>query len=284
MPISHRDKAQCSTLITGAASGIGRAFSEALAAQRHDLVLIDRNEGELADLAQQLSQQHRVKVTAIPIDLSRHSSAKQIRQRCREQGIRVSMLINNAGMALRCPLAKQSSRSIAQMIEVNVGAVVRMTRAFLPPMLKRGSGTIVNVSSISAFEASPWWAVYAGTKSFVQNFTMSLQGELEGTRVRAVLVCPGITRTPFLKAAGLSDNEIPDSAQTPRQVVDSVLRGVARGQLLIVPGRRNWLLVWTHHASLRSLAHHLLAGLRRVRGLVRRSRGAQATPAPSSKY
>jgi short-subunit dehydrogenase len=158
-------------------------------------------------------------------------------------------------------LQKQALSRIEEMIRVNISASVALTRLFIPGMLGRGNGTIVNITSISAWERSPYWSVYGATKAFLQSFTESLQDELKDSSVYVTAVCPGLTRTSFFDSAGV---ECPENVQDPQEVVAEALAGIDRRLPLIVTGRSNRIRIHAQRANLRTLLANIRGGLRKV--------------------
>jgi short-subunit dehydrogenase len=254
-----------SVLITGATSGIGRAFALALAERREPLVLLGRHEPTLHELAEEIRARHGQMPQIVAVDLSDPQAPLIVLRHLWKNRLRIFTLINCAGVGRRVDFARQSWDSIRETIDVNVIAVVRLTRLFLPHMIRWRRGAIINIASMAAFEPSPSFTVYAGTKSFLQNFTESLADELTGTGVRAVLVCPGVTRTRFQETAGIRPEEIPANAQTPDQVVRETLAAIDQQNRLIVPGFSNRIRVWAQRASLRSVLKGARKCLRRMR-------------------
>src|SRR5262249_15492169 len=154
----------------------------------------------------------------IAVDLASEDAPLAILRYLWQNRLRVRTLVNNAGVADQSFLARQPRRSIRRTINTNVMAPAMLTRLFLPRMLRHGGAIIITVASTAPFRPSPQPAVYAGSKSFMQNFTESLSQELEGSNVYVTLVCPGVTRTPLLRASGMRESDIPATAMNPEQV------------------------------------------------------------------
>ena len=177
-------------LVTGASSGIGEAYARLLAAKGHDLVVVARNEEKLRSLEKEL----RVSVEVLPADLADAGELALVEKRAAEG---VDLLVNNAGFGTtgrfhELPLDKEDEE-----IRLNVTAVMRLSHAALPSMLAKGSGGIINVSSIAGFQPAPGNATYCGTKAFVTSFTQALAEEVRGTGVRVQVVAPGATKTEW---------------------------------------------------------------------------------------
>jgi short-subunit dehydrogenase len=261
-PTSH--KTSSVALVTGAASGIGRAFAAALARRGNPLILVDRAADPLCELADQLRSQHLVQVHPLVLDLSHPQTVGAVLDFCRNQNMRVDVLVNNAGVGARSRFAYHKMHAIEEMINVNVTAILWLTRLLLPSMIRARHGTIINVSSTAAFERMPDLAVYGATKAFTLSFTESLQDELAGTGVFATAVCPGVTKTPFLEKLGIDPDQVP-AALTAERVVEEALRGIERQKLLIVTGLANRLRVLAQRTSLRGLLRSVKHRARQLR-------------------
>ncbi len=232
-------------LITGASSGIGAAFAEALAARGMNLILVARSGDRLQDLARRLEQTAGVQAIAIAQDLTEPNAATKLAQTLDAQGLQVDWLINNAGFGDYGPFAERDRQRQLAMVQLNVLSLVDLTHQFLPAMRERRSGTIVNVSSIAGFQPLPYLSVYAATKSFVLSFSGALWAENKPYGVRVLALCPGPTETQFFDAA-----KFPDSFQaansklaTVEEVVQAALKGLDDGVSNVVPGASNQFIV-----------------------------------------
>jgi short-subunit dehydrogenase len=223
-------------LITGASSGIGAAFAHRLGREGCDLVLVARRRDRLETLAQQLVREAGVSVEVIVADLARPHDLQAVEEQV-AQDAALELLVNNAGFAPNRRFQQTDPGFLEAMIQVHVVAVMRLTRAALPRMLARDRGSIVNVSSTSAFLADPGsiFNTYAATKAFVIAFTVGLQEDVRETGVRVQALCPAWTRTEILEAAGRAW-DIPDEyTMVPDQVVDASLAGLRLGELVCCP-------------------------------------------------
>jgi short-subunit dehydrogenase len=189
-------------LVTGASSGIGLELARQLARRGADLVLTARREQRLNELAAELKAKHGVDVRVVAADLAAPGAAEAIYARTEGEGLAVDILVNNAGLGSWKAFADEPWETLAGLIQVNVTALTRLTHLFVPRMVSRGRGNVMNVASIGAFTPTPWFAVYTATKAYVLDFTEALDHELKGTGVRACCVCPGGTATEFLDTAG----------------------------------------------------------------------------------
>jgi short-subunit dehydrogenase len=226
-------------LVTGASSGIGVAFARALKARGERLVLVARRRQRLETLAADLGEDPSSVLVA---DLASPNAVAQVVAETARRGFAIDLLVNNAGVGHTARFHEEPADRISSMLDLNVRAVVEMTRAFLPAMVARGQGRIINVASNAAFQPVPFLTIYAATKAFVLSFSEGLATELEGTGVRVQALCPGLTRTEFLEVAethtqGLLVNRIP--AMTAEEVVRASLRGLDRGMVRVIPGLSN---------------------------------------------
>lgn len=225
-------------MVTGASSGIGEAYAEALAAGGWDLMVVARRVDRLDQLASRLSDAHCVKVEAIAADLG---SADGLSRACQAvAGAPLEMLVNNAGLAHYMPFAELPGARARDLLEVNVAAPVSLTRVAVPTMIERGAGSIINVASLLAFSGAPQdsflpkRAVYAATKSFLVTFTQILAAELEPFGVRAQVVCPGVVRSEFHTRQGMDMTAVP--RMEPKDVVHASLTDLDNGVVVSVPG------------------------------------------------
>jgi short-subunit dehydrogenase len=226
-------------LVTGASAGIGAAFAERLARDDYDLVLVARRRERLDELANRLRERHGVEVEVLVADLVDAGDLLTV-ERCVEAPPGLDLLVNNAGFGTTGPFHESDPDREEQEILLNDLALVRLTRAALPRMVERGSGAVVNVSSMAGFLPSPYNATYGATKAFVNSFTEALAAELRGTGVQVQALCPGFTRTEFQQVADVDTSAIPGLAwMEPEPVVDAALKGLASGDVVCVPGLAN---------------------------------------------
>lgn len=227
-------------LITGASSGIGAAFARALAEQGTHLILVARSEDKLRDVATALTARHAISVDVLPFDLTRPEAGQQLFAVTERRGHAVDILINNAGFATYGPFHLIDAEREQQEILVNVAAVVDLTHSFLPAMLARRSGSIINVASTAAFQPIPYMTVYGASKAFVLSFSEALWAEYRGQGIRVLALCPGPTSTNFFTVVGTEDASF-GAKETPDKVVQVALRALQRGRPSVISGRQNWL-------------------------------------------
>jgi short-subunit dehydrogenase len=229
-------------VVTGASSGIGEGFARRLAARGLDLALVARRAERLERLAAELRPAGR-RVEVVPLDLALPDAAARLAEGLARRGAgEVGWLVNNAGFGYQGPLADQDPAGLLGMVQVNVAAVATLTRRFLPAMLDRGAGVVVNVASTASFQPVPYFAAYAASKAFVRSFSEALAEEVEGRGVRVVCLCPGPTGTGFFDVAGMEPKLRRARMATVEQVVDAALAGVDRGRRVVVPGLVNAVL------------------------------------------
>jgi uncharacterized protein len=257
-------------LVTGASSGIGREFARALRRRGMTVVLVARRADRLRKLAQELGGEEATVV--LPLDLTAPDGVSGLVNEIATRGLRIDLLVNNAGMGHTGRFAEQRREVIHEMLDLNIRALVDLTRAFLPDMLARRQGMIVNVASNAAFQPVPFLTVYAATKAFVLSFTEGLAEEVRGSGVRVQALCPGITATEFLDVAethsGLLVRRLP--MMTADQVVEASLAGLDRGRIRVIAGLAN--------RALATVQRFVPNGIvRRVSGQLYRARGAAAS-------
>jgi short-subunit dehydrogenase len=235
-------------LITGASSGIGAELAKVCAAAGYPVILVARNQAALEDLARQCGSQARV----LPADLADAGAPGTIFEQLR--GTPVEILINNAGFGLRGPLAETDWAAEARLAQVNMLALAHLTKLFLPGMLQRRSGRVLNVASTAAFVPGPFMAMYYASKAFVRSFSESLANEVQGTGVTVTVLCPGPTRTAFVATAGMENTPLfhgaaMDAAQVARLGFDAMMAG----RIEVIAGARNRLMMLGTRFAPRSL-------------------------------
>lgn len=219
-------------LVTGASSGIGLAFAEALAARGLDLILVARSQDKLVDLAARLSRDHCVRADVLVIDLAQPGAAVLVHQGVQGLGGKVDLLVNNAGFGKWGEFLDFDRDTYASMIQVNVTTVVDLCHLFLPDLMADGGLGIINVGSTSSFYSVPYAGVYAATKAFILSFTEALAGEYSGTGLRFLALCPGGTDTGFAKVANPQALRFPGAS--PAMVVADALRAFDRGKTSVI--------------------------------------------------
>jgi len=233
-----KDSPEKTALITGASVGIGRDLAELFARDGHHLVLTARNESQLRELARKLGGQYHVDVQVIVQDLSVAGASQKIFEQLQAKSI--DYLVNNAGFGTHGPFAEAEIESQLGMLQVNVVALTNLTRLFLPGMLKRGSGRIMNVASVAAFLPGPLMAVYYATKAYVLSFSEALASEVEGKGVTVTSLCPGPTKTEFQVRAGIENSRLFEKgAMSSEKAAQLGYDAMMNGKRVIVTGFSN---------------------------------------------
>jgi short-subunit dehydrogenase len=249
------------TLITGGNSGIGLELARQAAADGRNLILVAHNMATLEAAEAELKQ--KVKVHTISQDLSQPGAAETVYDRVRTLGVEVDCLINNAGFGDHGPFATSDLARQRNMIAVNVTALTELTRLFLPAMLDRGHGQILNTASVTGFVPGPRMSVYFATKHYVLAFSEALLEELRGSAVTVTALCPPPVQTPFVSGAQIaSKNYMATTKITPAEVARYGYRMMKRGKPVAVYGLRwkfvmNFLTRITPRFGLRRLMGHM---------------------------
>lgn len=234
-------------LITGASSGIGIDFAELLAQRGYDLVVTARREDRLEQLRSRLQTEFGIAVTVVTADLSDAAGVSHLLNQLRAADVRVSVWINNAGLGLHGAFAEQPLERLLQIHQVNTDAVMTLTWAFLREFRAPGRSYLLNVSSFSAFNAPSDYAVYAGTKAFVLNFTQAIRDECRKHDVWISVICPGFFASEFFETSEREPSAWMNLLMMDsRSVARAGLRGLFRGKTLIVPG---WIYRMTLFSS-----------------------------------
>ena len=256
-------------LITGASSGIGLELASVAARDRHDLVLVSRSRERLESVGRGLAEEYGVRVSVIAKDLADPSAAAELAAELSARGIAIDVLVNNAGFGVYGFFAETPIEAEIEMIEVNVSAVTRLTKAFLGGMLERRRGGILNVASTAAFQPGPIMAVYYATKAYVLSFTEALASEVAGSGVRVTALCPGPTRTGFQSRAGFRPIPLlraPLLGNDPGEVARAGWDGLKKGRRVVVPGMTNKLLVQAERITPRRVVTAVIKRLQQSRG------------------
>ncbi len=254
-------------LVTGASSGIGEALAGRFAAAGHDLVLVARSADKLKALAAALSARHGIRVRVEPADLAQPGAAEGLAARLKRARVPVDVLVNNAGVLAQGRFAAMRAASHQQMIDLNISGLTALLSAFVPAMVARGSGRVLNVASIASFQPVPTLATYAATKAYVLSLTESLSEELRGSGVSMTALCPGFTATGMLdQAVGAN----PQVSRIPGFLIGDVndvarqgFEACMKGEVICVPGVVNQAAMLASRSTPKWL-------LRRISGLLGR--------------
>jgi len=252
-------------LVTGASAGLGEEFARLLAADGCDLILVARRRDRLEQLAAELRESRRISALVIAADLGRADEVERVIEEVRAAGSPVEFLINNAGHGNVAVFAQSDLAAQLSMVDVNVRALVRLTHAFLPEMISRGRGRILNIGSTAGFQPGPGAAVYYASKAFVNSFTEALSYELKGTGVTATLSCPGATATEFASVAGSGGTRLFKSGvMSSSRVAAEAYRAMLQGRPMVVHGWRNKLLGFSVRLGPRSVVRAIAASYNRA--------------------
>lgn len=254
------------TLITGASSGLGEGFARALAARKHNLLLVARREERLRELATELERTEGVSVATIALDLAAPDAGERLMADVAARGLTVETLINNAGFGARGAFAEIDLAEQRRMIALNCTALMDLCHRVLPGMIERRRGGILNVASTASFQPGPWMAVYYATKAFVLSFSEALHEEVRGQGIRVAALCPGPTRTEFADVAGMRDSELFKRFASPSDaVVRDGLAALAHNQAVKISGALNAIMAESIRFTPRTLARRIAGGMQKAR-------------------
>jgi short-subunit dehydrogenase len=253
-------------LITGASSGIGLELARCFAADKSHLVLVARNTGAMQSLADELRRKHGIQVMVLTADLSRPEAPARVFNELQKAGVTVDVLVNNAGFGAHGAFDGLPLRRQLEMIQVNVAALTELTGLFLPGMIERKRGGVLNVGSVAGFVPGPGMAVYFATKAFVLSFTEALAGELAGTGLSVTGLCPGPTATNFGNVArGKNERQFKAPKMSAEEVARCGHRAFRKGRVLAIPGLQNHILIFLIRITPRWLQRKIVNSLNRIK-------------------
>src|SRR5579859_1156923 len=235
-------------LVTGASAGIGSETARELARRGHNIILVARRKQRLDELAEELVSTHGVRAETIPCDLGKPTTRGRLPGQITELGLEVDVLVNNAGFATGGAFADSDPQRELEQVRVLVEAVVALTSAFLPAMVERRRGAVLNVASTAAMQPLPYAAGYSAAKAYVLTFSEAIHQEVTGSGVTVTALCPGPVETEFWDAAGWQvaggrsfEKAFPKPALvSPRGVAKAGVDGLASGRRVVVPGLPMW--------------------------------------------
>lgn len=229
-------------LITGASSGIGAALAKRFAADGSTVLLTARRADRLRQLADELSQRFGVETEELVCDLALQDGPRRLVELVRASGRTVDVLVNNAGFGLLGAFWTRPISEQMQMVQLNVATLTELTGHFLPGMIERGRGGVLNVSSTTAFQPGPGMAVYFASKAYVQRFSEALSYELRKTPIAVTALAPGPVQTEFGNRSGMAEHRPHRrNVMTAERVAEIGYRGFRAGRRRVIPGRLNWL-------------------------------------------
>ncbi len=236
-------------LVTGASSGIGRELALIFARHGYDLVLVARSRQALEDVAAQ-ARGLGINARVITADLARPEAPDRIREELDAGSIPMDILVNNAGFAMYGPFIEANPQTEREMMQVNMATLTQMTRLFLPGMVQRHWGRILNLSSLAGFMPGPLMAVYYATKAYVLSFSEALADELQGTGVTVTALAPPATSSGFQRRAAMEDSKLVQGRiMDARTVAEAGYRGLMGGKAVVVPGVSAKLLAFSVRLS-----------------------------------
>ena len=250
-------------LITGASAGIGLELAKQLACDGYDLLLTARREDRLRQIADDLTNTTSASITIFIADLADPASPQNIYDFTKENNLTIDTLINNAGFGLRKDFHESDLPRLLEMIQVNITALTHLTGLFLPDMIKRKNGTILNVASTAAFTPGPHMAVYYATKAFVLHFSEAIASELQNTGVTVSCLCPGPTNTEFGEVSGMSTTKVFKFAVPVEPVVTTAIKGMKKKKKIIIPGFGNRAGIFFMRFTPRIIVRYMVGKLQR---------------------
>lgn len=253
-------------LVTGASSGIGEAIARKLASEGVNLVLVARSQDKLRQLAEELTQKYAVQCMVLRVDLSAPNCGQIVLEQVKETGISVDILVNNAGFGTYGAFESIAPEHEQSEIAVNIAALVDFTHAFLPGMLLRGSGNILNVASTAAFQPVPYMAVYGASKAFVLSFSEALWAEYRDRGIHVAALCPSAVDTGFIDQLGnesVRKTAVFSSTLKPELVAIHAMKAIRGKAPTHIVGIKNWLMVQSVRFAPRRLVVRKSAGMMR---------------------
>ncbi|WP_129689797.1 SDR family NAD(P)-dependent oxidoreductase [Gottfriedia acidiceleris] len=245
-------------LITGPTEGIGYELTKLFAKDHFNLVLVARNKTKLEEMANSLMKQFNIKVLVISEDLSKANSAKSIFDQVLKSQMEIDILVNNAGVALYGDFGQTDLKKELTMIQLNIVTLTELVKYFLPNMLQKKSGQIINIASTSAFQPGPKMSVYAASKAYVLSFSEALSEELRHTGVSVTAVCPGPTRTGIINSSGGNNSKLfKGKIMTPKKVAKLTYKAVSKKETIIITGFKNKILAQSVRFIPRSIVRKL---------------------------
>ncbi len=242
-------------LITGASSGIGLELARVMAREQIDLVLVARNQEALEQLQESLQVEHSVSAHVIPADLSNMEEVRKVYSTCQKEGWKIDYLINNAGFGDFGFFVESDWEKTAGMIDLNIKSLTLLCKLFIPDMVTKKYGKVMNVASTAAFQPGPTMAVYFASKAYVLHFSEAIYNELKDTGVTVTALCPGATESNFQKAAAMEESKLVKNKKLPTslEVAEYGYKAMMKGKMTAIHGFKNYLLANSVRFAPRSL-------------------------------
>lgn len=261
------ERSGLTALITGASAGLGRDYARLFAADGHDMVLVARRQDRLEELATELERDCGITAHVLATDLRDPAAPRAIYERLQADGVAIDFLVNNAGFGSTGAFAELDPERELDMLAVNITALTHLTRLFLPDMIARGHGRVLNLGSTAGFQAGPFMATYYATKAYVNHFSEALAHEVLGTGVTVTVSCPGATATEFGSIAGNDKSRVfASGVARSEDVAREGYQAMMKGRRMVIHGPRNRVLVQMLRLSPRRLVHGIAARLNQAAG------------------
>ncbi|GAB4344676.1 MAG: SDR family oxidoreductase [Flammeovirgaceae bacterium] len=253
-------------LVTGASMGIGYELAKEFAAAKYDLVLVARSVSKLNEIALELTNKYQIKVTVIGSDLSEKNAALKVYNELKTKGIEIDFLVNNAGFGNFGFFKDTDWAKEEMMINLNITALTQFCKLYVPDMVKRGKGKILNVASMAAFQPGPLQAVYFATKAYVLYLSEAIANELESTGVTVTALCPNATESNFASVANAIGKGTFKKKKLPtdQEVAKYGFKAMMEGKVVAIPGIQNYLLAQTSRFVPRKMATKIMRKLQEI--------------------
>lgn len=239
-------------LITGASSGIGKETAFEYAKNGYDLVLVARRIERLESIKKEIEAKNKVKVSIFKVDLSKLDSAEVLYKSVKEKGLKIDVLINNAGFGINGKFIESDTNKENDMLLLNIVTLTKLTKLFTLDMVKNSKGHIINIASTAAFQAVPNFSVYAATKSYVLNFSEAIAFELKDKNVYVTAICPGATQSEFAKVSNANESHF-DKGPTSMNLAEFIFKSMENKKVVAIHGLKNKFLVFMQRFSPRSM-------------------------------
>ena len=239
-------------LITGASSGIGKEMAYVYAENNYNLILVARRKENLEAIKSDIEHKHKLNVQSFDIDLSQIDSAELLYKKVSEKGIKVDVLINNAGFGINGKFKEIDMEWEESMLILNMVTLTKLTKLFVQDMLKAGSGNIINIASTASFQAVPNFSTYAATKAYVLNFSEAIAYELKDDNIKVTVICPGATKSEFADVADVNQ-KLFSKAPTSRELAEFTFKAMKKGKVTAIHGFMNNLLVFSSRTTPRKM-------------------------------
>ena len=252
-------------LITGASSGIGLEFAKKFAKEKNNLLLVARSEGKLQELALELQNKYAIIVKVMKADLSKMEEVQRVYDNCKSENIEVEYLINNAGFGDFGFFIESDWTKIEQMLDLNIKSLTKMCRLFIPDMVHRKSGKVLNVASTAAFQPGPTMAAYYASKSYVLFLSEAIYNEIQGTSVSLTCLCPGATESGFQAAADMKESRLVKGKKLPtsQEVAEFGYKAMMKNKMTVIHGTYNAIMANSIRFTPRKV---VLALVRKIQG------------------